>query len=82
MVVEDILGEVHVAPLALVPTNDPPEDASYHLTVPELTTALKSTVPVPHLSPSVPLETVGIVFTVAVTAVLAADAQVPFNASA
>ena len=77
-----MLGDVQVAPLALVPTKVPPDTASYHLTVPELTAALKSTVPLPHLSPSVPLETVGIVFTVAVTAVLAVDAQLPVHASA
>ena len=77
-----MLGEVHVAPLALVPTNVPPLAASYHLIDPVLALATKSTVPLPHLSPSVTLDTVGIVVTVAVTAVLEVDAQLPSIASA
>lgn len=79
---EEILGVVQVAPLALVPNKDPPEAAVYHLIVPILAIATKPTVPVPHLSPSVVVVIVGIALTVAVTAVLEVEAQLPSHASA
>lgn len=77
-----MLGVVQVAPSALVPTKEPPEAAVYHLTVPELTSALKPTVPLPHLSPSAVLVTDGVELMVAVTAVREVDEQLPFKASA
>ncbi len=50
----------------------PPVDAAYQLMVPALAAAVKATVPVPHLLAGVLEVMVGIVFTVAATAVLVA----------
>ena len=53
----------------------PPVATSYQsITFPALLAEIL-TVPVPHLEPLVPVGAVGIVFTVAVTAVLVADVQ-------
>ena len=66
-----MLGVVKLLP---DPNNVPPVEALYHLIVP-VPDADKLTVPVPHLTPSVPVGTDGTAFTVAVTAVLVADVQ-------
>ena len=42
-----------------VPKATPPVDAAYHVTVPALTVAAKSKVPVPHLESGVVVNTVG-----------------------
>lgn len=54
------------------PSDVPPLDAAYQLTVPALAVAARVTVPVPHLDPGVVPVIVGAVFTEAVTAVLMA----------
>jgi hypothetical protein len=56
-----------------VPVNrlEPPVLAAYQLSVPALAVALSATVPGPQLLPAVVEETVGIVFTVAKTELLA-----------
>ena len=63
-----MLGVFHGEP---VPNAAPPVEAAYHVTVPALTVAAKSSVPVPHLESGVAVSTVGISVTVAITAVLA-----------
>jgi hypothetical protein len=63
-----MLGVVKVVP---VPKLDPPVAASYQLIVPADAVAPKPTVPVPHLDAGVVPVIVGMVFTVAITAVLA-----------
>ncbi len=69
-----MLGVVNVAPVA----NDvPPVKAEYQLIVPALAVALNATVPVPQRLAGVLAVMVGIVFTVAATAVLVAVVQ-PF----
>jgi len=74
MVVAAILGVVNdVTPVPPVSTL-PPEVAAYQsMVAPVLAVAASTTVPVPHLEPSVVDATVGTSFTVAVTAVLVAD---------
>ena len=61
-----MLGVVKDAP---VPKLLPPLDAAYQFNVPALAVAPKTTVPVPHLLPGVVPDTLGVVYTVAVTAV-------------
>ena len=70
----DILGVVNVVP---VPNMLPPEAALYQLTLPALAVAPKVTVPVAHLAAGVVPDTVGMVLTVATTALLVAVVQ-PF----
>ncbi len=53
----------------------PPVGAAYQLIVPALGVAPSITVPVPHLDPGVVTVIVGMVFTVAITAVLEAVVQ-------
>ena len=60
-----------------VPSDEPPDEAAYQFIVPADAVAPNVTVPVPHLEPGVVPVMVGIVFTVAVTAVLEAVVQ-PF----
>ena len=67
-----MLGVVNDVP---VPRDEPPDDAAYQLIVPDEAVAPNVTVPVPHLEPGVVPVMVGIVFTVAVTAVLEAVVQ-------
>ena len=59
----------------------PPAAATYQLTVPALTVAAKSNVPVPHLESGAVVSTVGDEVTVAITAVREVEAQAPFKAS-
>ncbi len=67
-----MLGVVYDAPVA----NDvPPVKALYQLIVPALAVAPNATVPVPHTAAGVLAVMVGIVFTVAATAVLAVVVQ-------
>ena len=54
-----------------VPRLEPPEDAAYQLRVPALAVAPRVTVPASQTEPGVVELTLGVVFTVAVTAVLA-----------
>ena len=68
MVVALILGVVNDVP---VPKLVPPVAALYQLMVPALAVAPKVAVPVPHMAAGVVAAMVGVVFTVAVTAVLA-----------
>jgi hypothetical protein len=68
--------------LVPVPSELPPVAAEYQLIVPSLAVAPRVTVPVPHLELGVVPVIVGIVFTVAVTAVLVAVVQPLFVASA
>lgn len=67
---------------APVPTNVPPVGALYQLIVPALAVALNVKVPASHLLAGVVPVIVGIVFTVATTAVLGASAHPAFVASA
>ena len=76
--VDEILGVVNVNPVS---NDDPPVAAEYQLMVPELGVALIKTVPVPHLEPGVVAVIVGIVLTVAVTAVREALVQPDDTAS-
>ena len=69
-----MLGVVNDVP---VPSDEPPDEAAYQLIVPAEAVAPSVTVPVPHTEPGVVPVIVGIVFTVAVTAVLEAVVQ-PF----
>ena len=62
-----MLGVVKVVP---VPKLGPPVKAAYQLIVPAGAVAPKPTVPVPHLDVGVVPLIIGMVFTVAVTAVL------------
>ena len=62
-----MLGVVKLVP---VPSDAPPVEAAYQLIVPALAVAPSITVPVPHLDPGVVPVIVGMVLTVAVTAVL------------
>ena len=70
----EILGVVKLAP---VPTKLPAVGASYQFNVPVDTTACKVNVPVSHRLAPVVEVIVGVVFTVANTAVLE-DVHVPF----
>jgi len=77
MVVAAILGVVKEA-TPVPPVNTvPPDDAAYQSMVsPAPAVAPSTTVPVPHLDPSVTdVGPLGIEFTVAVTAVLVAEIQ-------
>ena len=67
-----MLGVVNDVP---VPSDEPPDEAAYQLIVPAEAVAPNVTVPDPHLEPGVVPVMVGIVFTVAVTAVLEAVVQ-------
>jgi hypothetical protein len=78
VVVVDILGVVKLVP---VPKLDPTLDTSYQLMVPELAVAPKLTVPASHRDAGVVVAIVGVVVTVATTAVLVAVVQLPFVAS-
>ena len=69
-----MLGAVKDVP---VPRDEPPVDAAYQFIVPAEAVAPNVTVPDPHLEPGVVPVMVGIVLTVAVTAVLEAVVQ-PF----
>ena len=71
-----------MAPEDVVARALPPDEAAYHFTFPALVVADRSTVPTPALVPSVDPVMVGCEFTVAVTAVLAAEVHVPSSASA
>ena len=75
--VADIDGVVTGEP---VPINEPPVEASYQFNVPAEAVAAKETVPVPQREPGVVPVMVGVVFTVAITEVLA-DVQLPDVAS-
>ena len=70
---DEILGVVKVVP---VPKLAPPVAAAYQLIVPAEAVAPRTTVPVPHLDPGAVLIIVGIVLTVASTAVLDPVVQV------
>ena len=76
--VAEILGVVNVAP---VPREVPPVAAAYQLMVPALAVAASLTVPVPQFAAGVVAVIVGITFTVAITAVLAALIQLLLVAS-
>ncbi len=67
-----MLGVVNEVP---VPSDVPPVAAAYQFKVPALAVAPKVTVPVPHIDAGVVAVTVGIEFTVAMTAVLVAVVQ-------
>ena len=69
-----MLGVVNEVP---VPREEPPDEAAYQFIVPAEAVAPNVTVPDPHTEPGVVPVMVGIVFTVAVTAVLEAVVQ-PF----
>ncbi len=58
-----------------VASDVPPVAAAYQFKVPALAVAPKVTVPVPHIDAGVVVVTVGVVFTVAMTAVLVAVVQ-------
>ena len=64
-----------------MPKEGPPAGAAYQLIVPALAVAPNVTLPVPHILLGVVPVIVGIVFTVAKTAVLAAVVQFPDVAS-
>ena len=70
--VDDMLGVMKLVP---VPIDVPPVAFAYQLIVPALAVAAKVTVPVPHTEPGVLAVMVGMVFTVAITAVLVAVVQ-------
>ena len=76
--VDEIEGVVNVAP---VPRDDPPVEAAYQLMVPADDVAPKDTVPVLQRLAGVVAVIVGIVFTVATTAVREAAPQLPLIAS-
>ena len=63
------------------PSETPPVAAAYQLIVPAEAVAPRVTVPDPQTDPGVVPVIVGIALTVAVTAVLVADVQVPTVAS-
>ena len=67
-----MLGVVNDAPVAI---DVPPVNAEYQLIVPALAVAPNATVPVPQIAAGVLAVMVGIVFTVAATAVLVAVVQ-------
>ena len=64
-----------VVKLVPVCKDDPPVELLYQLTVPLLALAPKATVPASHLDNGVVPVTVGVVFTVAATAVLDDEVQ-------
>ena len=67
-----MLGVVNDAPVAI---DVPPVNAKYQLIVPALAVAPNAAVPVPQIAAGVLAVMVGIVFTVAATAVLVAVVQ-------
>ncbi len=67
-----MLGVVNEVPVA---SDVPPVAAAYQFKVPALAVAPKVAVPVPHIAAGVVAVTVGVVFTVATTAVLVAVVQ-------
>ena len=67
-----MLGVVNEVP---VPSDVPPVAAAYQFKVPALAVAPMVTVPVPHIDAGVVAVTVGMAFTVAMTAVLVAVVQ-------
>jgi hypothetical protein len=67
-----MLGVVNDAPVAI---DVPPVNAEYQLIVPALAVAPNAAVPVPQIAAGVLAVMVGIVFTVAATAVLVAVVQ-------
>jgi hypothetical protein len=74
----DIDGVVNDVP---VPRLAPPVAAAYQLIVPALVVAPKVAVPVPHIVAGVVPVIVGLVFIVAVTAVLVVVVHEPLDAS-
>ena len=72
MVVVLIDGVVKLLPVC---KDDPPVELLYQLMVPLLTLAPNTTVPASHLDNGVVPLTVGVVFTVAIIAVLEVDVQ-------
>ncbi len=66
---------VKVAPEAVLSMAVPPDAVVYQLIVFPAEAADRLTVPVPHLSPSVPVGLAGAGFTVAMTASLVAETQ-------
>ena len=71
-------GVVKVVPVA---SETPPVALAYQLIVPAEVVAPKAIVPDPHLEAGIVPVIVGIVFTVAITAVLVAVVQLPFVAA-
>ena len=67
-----MLGVVYDTPVDI---DVPPVNAEYQLIVPALAVAPNTAVPVPHIAAGVLAVIVGIAFTVATTAVLAAVVQ-------
>jgi hypothetical protein len=67
-VVALIVGVVNEVP---VPNEEPPVDAAYQFNVPALAVAPNPTIPESQRLPGVVVETLGVVFTVAITADLA-----------
>ncbi len=67
-----MLGVVNEVPVA---SDVPPVADAYQFKVPALAVAPKVAVPVPHIAAGVVAVTVGVVFTVATTAVLVAVVQ-------
>jgi hypothetical protein len=65
-----------------VPSDAPPLEAAYQLTVPADAVAASATVPVPQRLAGVVPVIVGILFTVAITAVREVDVHPLFTASA
>ena len=63
------------------PTKFPPVEASYQFIVPAEAVDDKATVPGPQIAAGVVVVMLGIVFTVAITAVLVADGQPLLEAS-
>jgi hypothetical protein len=78
VVVTDKLGVVKEVP---VPSNVPADNASYQEIVPALAVAPNVKVPVPHLLAGVVPVIVGVVFTVAITAVRGEEVQPALVAS-
>ena len=74
-----IKGVVKLVPLC---KDDPPAELLYQLIAPPLALAPKTTVPASHLDNGVEPVTVGVVFTVATTAVLDDDVHPLLVASA
>ena len=72
-----MLGVVKEVP---VPKEVPPEEAAYQFKLPVLAEALSTTVPASHREAGVVELILGIVLTVAITALLA-EMQVPLTAS-
>ena len=73
-----MLGVVYEVPAC---NDDPPVDAAYQFTIPALAVAPRFTVPASHTEPGVVPDIDGVVFTVATTAVLDVETQLPKVAS-